>query len=254
MNFKQTGLKKWKSVNGVNSVDVSFKNSLEADFQPPQFISVRGDNKKTFLFELQEINDLEGGLTYAYKKINLLGGFGVNEYNPNGEVTTSLFEDNNLKATELSARRNIVNTRKNPFVIPEEGITIIEMQELFNSANLPNTPEIRKLRNIIESLKDFIDPQVKVLSKKMDKGPGVYNSSTNTITLDPSQFDGTTIGRYYRVFAEEVTHSLTSREIDRYLDRRNTINVKEGEVSIVLSEKTPICYHTLNLYNSTRIQ
>ena len=74
----------------------------------------------------------------------------------------------------------------------------------------------------------------------MDKGPGVYNSSTNTITLDPSQFDGTTIGRYYRVFAEEVTHSLTSREIDRYLDRRNTtINVKEGEVSIVLSEKTP---------------
>ena len=103
--FKQTGLKNEKSVNGVNSVDVSFKNSLEADFQPPQFISVRGDNKKTFLFELQ-INDL--GRSYILTKDKPTWGIWSKWVQPNGEVTTSLFEDNNLKATELSLQEEIL--------------------------------------------------------------------------------------------------------------------------------------------------
>ncbi len=240
VNYEQAGLKNRNKVNKVNTVDVTFPEGFREDFKAPQFISIRGGNKETFLFELQETTQLEAGLTYVYKKINKLGGFGVNEYNPNAEVNISLFNDNNLKEeTEITVKRNIIDTKKSPFNIPEEGISVIELQDIFNRASLPNNPEVRKLRNIIESLKEFIDPNIKVFAKKIYSGAGMYDTKTNTITLDPSQFDKTNISKYYRVFAEEVVHSLTSKEIDSYLDFRETvINVKEGEVSITISEKT----------------
>lgn len=242
VDYTQAGLKNRKAVNNTNIVDVTFEDSLMEDFEPPQFISIRGGNKENFLFELQEINSLEAGSAYTYKKINKLGGFGVNEYNPNGEVNTSLFEENNIKEPTVTTvqRRSFTNTRKSPLNIPKEGLTILEMQELFNNnASLPNNPEVRKLKNIVESLKDFIDPSTKVYAENLDKGPGVYNRTDNIIKLDPSQYSPGTMSRYYRVFVEEVVHSLTSRELELYLVSKDThVEVVEGNVNVILSERT----------------
>ena len=101
----------------------------------PDYVSMMDNNKQLHLYELateQDYSTESKGI--RYNRINKLGGFGVNEFNPNSEVRTSIFESNNVKEIApgeraLSTKNRNVN--KGIFDIADinskqEGVTIAE--------------------------------------------------------------------------------------------------------------------------------
>jgi len=235
LNYKN--IKEVKNKNQVNTL-TSFNISFGEDIAP-KYVSVKGINGEPFLFELisTDINKMS-----TYRKINKLGGFGVNEYNTKTDVNVSLFDSNNIKVTEPVKKPNYINTKNNVFNLPsssDNGITVSELMERFEKSNLPDNTETRKLKNLLSEIIKFVSPDTRIYEGTDKEGsPGSYNIKNNTIRLDSSQYSPTTIENYYRTFVEEVFHSITAREVENHVDAINaSIEVGLDNINLKINYK-----------------
>jgi predicted NAD-dependent protein-ADP-ribosyltransferase YbiA (DUF1768 family) len=242
LSYKDLGINNRNLINSVSEFEYTFKEEI------PNYVSIKGINGEVFLYELVETDINKSS---KYRRINKLGGFGVNEYNTNSDVNISMFDSNNPKISELKPvgkKKGTIgrNAIFNLPTTPEAAITINEVMTIFENAELDiNNKEVITLSGLLADIQKFIDPNTKVYKGQLESGsPGAYNSKTNTIILDTTQFSkDRRVNDLYRVFSEEVFHSITAREVDKYIVGNNTtleVGIDSVEVKAdYLTENTP---------------
>lgn len=265
------------TLNPNNQVDKGFvaikgeltkANTLEEfrlENETPEFVSVRDgsiktSNKKYILFKYNEDSD-------SYKRIDVLGTRGYNEYNSNNPVQTTIVKNNvfkkgTFKIDNIGGVRSYINkdTRlrtKLPSVnelLPSslglEGI----LQKIYDSEKTS-----QEYKNFINELKDYVKLDVKFEYAPMSNGTfGQYNRDTNTITISSTivedallQTNGSfndAINIVKEVIFEEIIHSMTVNEIKKYIQSEDKTT---GKVTLI--ENAPLFANKLvALYEAAR--
>ncbi len=163
-----------------------------------------------------------------YKRIPLLGLFGVNEYNYRiSEIDKSIVNENNLP--KVFSKEKLVATK--PIDEPEKIFTIDTLLETISSNN-------DKYGGLAKIFSKFADKNVKVevikdLTLNGIKAFGVYTPSINTIRIDKDLVDRdpNLEGDNVKHILEEYIHSLTTKELSKYL----TFDLKEVNSEIKLN-------------------
>ena len=191
-----------------NSTKLENLEWFEGKKEMPEYISIRDSKNSTFLLFEKDNNGI-------YKKLNTLGYFGYNEYSPftNQQATSIITVQPIVEEPKISPDTNLISGGVNNIIdriINEKG----------------------KFSAIAELVKPFLNNDIVIESRNLGEvGNAVYvkrntvhptlgNFNGNTIYINESIVDNKEKVDY--ALMEEIVHSITVNEIDKYVDKNNT--------------------------------
>ena len=209
----------------------------------PEYISIRdSENSKFLLFE----NDGNG----IYKRINTLGTFGFNEYSPFNNNVESLVQDNNvISDTTTTVQPVITDENKDLNEIKSELKLDQGLSAVINNIaeNSKNFSEVAKF------ILPFINENIPINIIDMPGINGMYIPQQSNKTVVNTSFGNLNVGSiylsekllqgrkemiYYTII-EEVVHSITSDEVNKYVDTSKSYINENGEVNIKYIHNNP---------------
>jgi len=239
-------LEEGKNINNLINNQDSFKFDTGIEGYEPEYVAVRNTSiinseNKYSLFKY----DPHTGL---YIRIETLGTTGYNEYNanafsqpsliPNNVDKTSKFKGNVYFDTGLNRQVSYMPVSD---IFPEsKGISYV-LEAYMNSVNTPQED-----KEFIENLIKYGNPNAKLVYQKPTNGAlGSYNRMTNEIYINPNIYEIILAQNNYNmiearnvlreIFLEEIIHSMTVREFDKYVQNYNKAT---GEIELVNNAPT----------------
>lgn len=217
----------------------SFKlEALSEEELLSDYVSIRNPQVPTSnKFNLYKFN----GDTSMYEQVQVLGDTGLNEYNANVFEQVSVLpkfgtytptKNNKYFDSTLEKYKTIPSIEEQlPSSLGVEGI----LNRYLGSANTP-----AKEKEFISNLLEYGDLSAKIVYTQPVNGAlGQYNMNTNEIYIDPNIFDRL-LSKYKdiskardiarEVIIEEIIHSMTVREFNKYV---KTFSNKTGKVTLV---------------------
>lgn len=161
-----------------------------------------------------------------YVRVPVLGIFGMSEYDMKGDLYSSLV--NGVVKSNPEPQGKVVT----PIEVTEDVLDI-------NSGNLENvlnniiSQDIPYLSNLVKELIPYIDSDTKIVVEDMNEGRGKYNRNSNTITLSSEWILNSSTEEIARTIAKEFVHSITSRELGKYLNDDGSLKVANAPAYIL---------------------
>ena len=232
LNFKNN--KSWLKESNDKTLEKLEWFTLKDTVANPQFYSIRDSKNGTFMLFEKDSNDV-------YKKTTTLGAFGLNEYSPFEYNQKSLIESNNVtvntttvKPVENSIERSSEDV-KNDLKLNQDISTIV--------SNIAQNS--KNFAKIAEFVLPFVDNTIPIYFKDIDANGiyvGNYNNSdtvqtsfgelnTNSIYLSNDLLKKRDEMIYYTVL-EEIIHSITVQQVDKYVDTSKSYINENGEINI----------------------
>lgn len=226
---KIVNTKKPKSTNSIMSFE------LIGDTAPKPFVSLY--NKDIIKGSKYQLYQFDGKV---YRRIPVLGIFGMSEYNIRENNATSL-------VTQLTSKDKVTNQQ--PIIIAPMQMAKVEGRESLYELDKGDIKEI--LKNITEvnqdnisdnfkgiiALTNLISPYVHKLPiniTALGRGRGEYTFAGNkeNINIDKDYLNDITTTDYMvaRTILHETIHSITAKELAKYFDKENNIKVPISDI------------------------
>lgn len=208
------------------------------------FVSVRNPSIKYSDNKWNLYQNIDG----IYHRIDVLGTTGFNEYNAINPNQKSSLSTQPIKTRSTNVGSEYYNKKTNEWIkIPliDQVLPLDLGVEGILKAMYDSNLTSQEYKRTIERLQDFVNKDIKIeYAVPKSSSFGMYNSSTNTITISPDIYEqaiNKTQGDFNKainivkeVILEEVIHSITVNELKEYIDR----TLEDG--TVILKDNSPI--------------
>lgn len=226
----------------------SFTTSLE---NKPDYISIRDSKNSTFILFEKDANNV-------YRKINKLGGFGLNEFSPFNLDNKSAIESNNAGVEEIQTVKPVTMNNISTQEIKNDTGLDGGVQKVIQSIIDGNS----KFKEIAKILQPFIG-NIPIQTLDMSGVNGIYVPLSENSSTTPSKFGTLTRGTIYisnellskgvkedinYAVMEEVIHSITVDELRKYVNMNSTKIGADGNITVDYINDNPPA-HIIKLVN-----